>query len=61
MKFTIIILGIYGVITGVIVEQFASIFQMVSTLIGLAHGVTFGVFSLGMFYPWACKKVIYGI
>lgn len=42
--------------SGIIVEHFESIFQIVVTVTGMFTGATFGVFTMGMLYPWANKK-----
>jgi len=56
MKATIVTIGIYCVLSGFIVEQVASIFQVVNTIVGITGGAVFGVFSLGMLYPRANRK-----
>lgn len=57
MKLTIVIIGIYCVLSGLIVEQVESIFQVVNTIVGMTCGAVFGVFCLGMLYPRANHKV----
>lgn len=57
MKIIIVIIGIYATIMGLVVEKFNSIFQMMITFMSLTHGTIFGVFTLGILYPWANKKV----
>lgn len=61
MKLVIVVIGIYSVLCGFIVEEFSSILQMVMTVSSICNGVTFGVFCLGMLWPKANKKgVLYG-
>lgn len=57
MKFTIVVIGIFCVLSGFIVEQVKSIFQVVNTIVGMTSGAVFGVFCLGMLYPRANAKV----
>lgn len=52
---------IYGAISfGLVfvVEQLGSVMQVAISFNGMVGGVTFGLFSLGMFFPWANTKVI---
>ncbi|KAG4075104.1 hypothetical protein HA402_013499 [Bradysia odoriphaga] len=56
MKFTIVLLGIFCVLAGFLVEQVASIFQVINTIVGMTCGAVFGVFCLGMLYPRANSK-----
>lgn len=56
MRFIIICLGTICALAGVVVERFDSIFQISMTIAGTFIGATFGVFTLGMLYPWANKK-----
>lgn len=57
MKLTIVTIGIYCVLGGLIVEQVESIFQVVNTIVGMTCGAVFGVFCLGMLYPRANHQV----
>lgn len=56
MRLIIIWLGTFCALAGVVVEHFESIFQITMTIAGTFFGATFGVFTLGMLYPWANKK-----
>lgn len=56
MRFIIILLGTICALGGIIVEHFESIFQITMTIAGAFIGATFGVFTLGMLYPWANKR-----
>lgn len=50
---------IYGAISfGLVfvVEQLGSVMQVAISFNGMVGGVTFGLFSLGMFFPWANTK-----
>lgn len=40
-----------------LVEQLGSVMQVAITFNGIIGGVTLGLFSLGMFFPWANSKV----
>lgn len=57
MKLITLFVGVLCILGGVIVETFASIFQLVSSIAGSTTGAVFGVFTLGMVYPWANTKV----
>lgn len=57
MKLTIVTIGIFCVLSGFVVEQVESIFQVVNTIVGMTCGAVFGVFCLGMLYPRANHKV----
>lgn len=61
LKILTFLFGAYCVLGGVIVERFGSIFQLVNTIAGSMVGAMFGVFSLGMLYPWGNAKVSTGI
>lgn len=56
MRLIIILLGTICALAGIVVENFESIFQITMTVAGTFIGATFGVFTLGMLYPWANKK-----
>ncbi|XP_054746818.1 sodium-coupled monocarboxylate transporter 1 [Anastrepha obliqua] len=45
--------GVYSIISGFLVEKFASILQMVYSIGGVTFGSVFGVFLLGMLVPLA--------
>lgn len=57
MRFTIFLIGTFCAFSGILVENFQSIFQAVNTVAGITAGAKFGVFTMGMFYPWANQKV----
>lgn len=59
MKTIIVIIGVFCVLSGFIVEHVASIFQVANTIVGMTSGAVFGVFCLGMLYPRANHKVTY--
>lgn len=58
MRFIIFIMGTFCAMSGIIVERFESIFQMVTTVAGMCTGAVFGTFTIGMLYPWANSQVI---
>lgn len=41
-----------------IVEQLGNVMQVALSFNGMVGGVTLGLFSLGMFFPWSNSKVI---
>lgn len=57
MKIIVFLLGTHCAFSILFVEKFASIFQMINTVSGTCVGAVFGVFTLGMLYPWANKHV----
>lgn len=57
MRIIIVLLGSICAFGGIFVERFKSIFQIVMTVSGITTGAKFGVFTLGMLYPWANQKV----
>lgn len=57
IKVLTIVLGMISILGGVVVDNFSSIFQLVNTIAGTTTGAIFGVFTLGMLYPWANAKV----
>lgn len=58
MKSTIVVIGVYTLVMGLLLENSPSMFQVLYTLAGITQGVVFGVFTLGMFYPKANCRVI---
>lgn len=56
MKSIVIIVGIYCVLVGMIVEKFQSIFHIVNIVAGVSQGTIFGIFTLGMLFPRANYK-----
>lgn len=59
MKGIIVLVGIYCVLMGLVVEHVKSIFQVLNTVFGLTQGAVFGVFALGMLYPRANGKAAF--
>lgn len=59
MRTIIVLLGTICAFGGIFVERFSSIFQIVVTVAGVTTGSKFGVFMLGMLYPWANSKVCF--
>lgn len=57
MRITIFLLGTFCAISAVFIERFHSIFQCMQTVSGIATGAKFGVFTIGMLYPFANQKV----
>lgn len=57
MRIIIFLLGTVCAFGGVIIERFNSIFQIMTTVAGTTTGAKFGVFTIGMLYPWANQKV----
>lgn len=57
MRLIIFTMGTFCALCGIIVERFESIFQIVTTVAGMFTGAVFGVFTLGMLYPWANNQV----
>lgn len=56
MKAIIVVVGLYSVLMGFVVEKFSSILQVVLTVSSVSDGTTFGVFCLGMLWPRANKR-----
>ena len=52
MRVLIFLVGSVCAFGGVIVERFQSIFQIMNTVAGTTTGAKFGVFTIGMLYPW---------
>lgn len=58
MRIIIFLIGAYCAMGGVIVEHFNSIFQIITIVAGTCTGAKFGIFTLGMLFPWANQRVI---
>lgn len=58
MRVLIFLLGSVCAFGGVIVERFQSIFQIMNTVAGTTTGAKFGVFTIGMLYPWVRLNLI---
>ncbi|KAK7579577.1 hypothetical protein V9T40_000206 [Parthenolecanium corni] len=56
MKITVIIIGVLCVAMVFIVEQLGTLIQAGKSLSGITAGSLLGVFTLGMFFPWANEK-----
>lgn len=56
MKIIVLILGAISVVMVFVVERLGGILQMAISLTGVTSGALVGVFSLGMFFPWANTK-----
>lgn len=59
MKTIVVIVGIYCILAGVIVQNFKSLLQISLTISGVAFGSLFGVFMLGILVPRAHSKPVY--
>lgn len=57
LRILIFSLGSFCAFGGIFVERFGSIFQIIFSVAGTTIGAKFGVFTLGMLYPWANQKV----
>lgn len=57
MKAIVILFGIECIFGALLVEKFHSLFQLMLTVGGTVIGAKFGIFTLGMLYPWANKHV----
>lgn len=57
MRITIFAIGTFCAFSGILVENFHSIFQVINTVSGMTSGAKFGVFTMGMLWPWANQKV----
>lgn len=60
MKMIIVVTGIYCALMGFVVENFSSLLQLVMTVSSVNNGVTWGVFCLGMLWPFANAKGKFG-
>lgn len=61
MKLIIVVTGIYCALMGFVVENFSSLLQLVMTVSSVNNGTTWGVFCLGMLWPFAnAKGAIWG-
>lgn len=58
MRTIILLFGCYSIVGGILVERFHSIFKILNTVIGMTTGAKFGVFTLGLFYPWTNINVL---
>nr|CAD7397771.1 unnamed protein product [Timema poppensis] len=56
MKIVVVIIGTCCVGLVFLVDKLGTIVQAVKSLTGIASGSLLGIFSLGMFFPWASPK-----
>ncbi|XP_037947005.1 sodium-coupled monocarboxylate transporter 2-like [Teleopsis dalmanni] len=59
MKVLVVLMGIYCVLGGFIVQNFNSIMQLISTVAGIGSGAIVGIFFLGVFVPRVNGKVAF--
>lgn len=52
MQTIVFLSGVYCIIGGVLVERYHSIFHILNTMVGMTTGAKFGVFTMGLFWPW---------
>lgn len=57
MRLIICLIGTFCAFSGILVENFQSIFQLINTVSGMTSGAKFGTFTLAMLYPYANQKV----
>lgn len=57
MKAIIILFGFECVFGAFFVAKFSSLLQLIITVGGTIIGAKFGIFTLGMLYPWANRQV----
>lgn len=57
MRVLIFLFGSICAFGGIIFEQFRSIFEVTNIIYATTIGAKFGVFTIGMVYPWANQKV----
>lgn len=58
MKTIILIIGIYSVLGGFMLEKAGSILQVIFTVLATSSGAIVGIFTLAMLYPRANNEVI---
>lgn len=56
MKLTVCIVGVICVFLVFLVEKMGSVIHVTISLGGITYGAMLGLFSLGMFFPWANSK-----
>ncbi|PSN38120.1 hypothetical protein C0J52_14407 [Blattella germanica] len=56
MKITVCIVGIICVLLVFLIERMGNVIQVSVTLGGITYGAMLGIFTLGMFFPWANTK-----
>lgn len=52
MRFIIFAVGTYCALSSFLVEAFYSAFQLLNAITNMTTGAKFGVFTLGLFWPW---------
>lgn len=57
MKLIIVVLGVYCIAMGFLVEHSNSLFEVQVTVTSLSTGAVVGIFTLALFYPWASQAV----
>lgn len=57
MKIIVMLFGLECIFGAFVVTKFGSLLQLVITVGGTINGAKFGVFTLGMLYPWANRRV----
>lgn len=59
MRILIFVLGTIGTLGTVFLKNLQSIVHAMHTIAGISVGAKFGVFTIGMVYPWANQKVLF--
>lgn len=52
MRIIIFVVGTYCALSSRLVESFHSAFQLLNTVTNMTTGAKFGVFTMGLFWPW---------
>lgn len=52
MRTIIFAIGTYCALSSSLVEEFHSAFQLLNAITGMTTGAKFGVFTMGLFWPW---------
>ncbi|RUS89822.1 hypothetical protein EGW08_002434 [Elysia chlorotica] len=55
-KFLVLFYGVLAVLLAYVVSELGSILRAVYTVFGILNGPLLGVFTLGMFFPWANRR-----
>lgn len=55
-KVLVLIYGVLAIALAYVVSHLGSVLQAIYTVFGILNGPLLGVFTLGMFYPWANKR-----
>ena len=59
MKIVSLAIGVFSVAMIFVVENLGGVLQVAISLSGITGGASFGLFILGMFFPWSNSKVSY--